>query len=61
MLFSHIGCTYCDIKVNIMQNKRRFRPDPKTKLMDQVKKVLRYHYYAYRTEVSYCQWILRSG
>ncbi|WDN90869.1 hypothetical protein BuS5_03840 [Desulfosarcina sp. BuS5] len=43
----------------MMQNKRRFRPDPKAKLMDQVKEVLRYHHYAYRTEVTYCQWIVR--
>ncbi|MFO7568873.1 MAG: integron integrase [Smithellaceae bacterium] len=27
--------------------------------MDQVKEVLRYHHYAYRTEQTYCQWILR--
>jgi len=27
--------------------------------MDQVREVLRYHHYAYRTETSYCQWILR--
>ena len=27
--------------------------------MDQVREVLRYHHYAYRTEQAYCQWILR--
>jgi len=27
--------------------------------MDQVCEVLRYHHYAYRTEQTYCQWILR--
>lgn len=27
--------------------------------MDQVREVLRYHHYAYRTETTYCQWILR--
>ncbi|MDA8161518.1 MAG: integron integrase [Desulfobacteraceae bacterium] len=27
--------------------------------MDQVREVLRYYHYAYRTEQSYCQWILR--
>jgi len=42
-----------------MQNKYKFRPDLKAKLMDQVKEILRYHHYAYRTEVTYCQWILR--
>ncbi len=38
---------------------KKFRPNPDSRLMDQVKEVLRYHHYAYRTEVSYCQWILR--
>lgn len=27
--------------------------------MDQVKEVLRYHHYAYRTEQTYCNWIVR--
>ncbi|MFH0781177.1 MAG: site-specific integrase [Pseudomonadota bacterium] len=27
--------------------------------MDQVREVFRYHHYAYRTEQTYCQWILR--
>ena len=27
--------------------------------MDQVREVLRYHHYAYHTEQTYCQWILR--
>ncbi|MDY0221529.1 MAG: phage integrase N-terminal SAM-like domain-containing protein [Desulfobacterium sp.] len=27
--------------------------------MDQVREVLRYHHYAYRTEQTYCQWMLR--
>ena len=40
-------------------NSRIFRPDPKLKLMDQVRQVLRYHHYAYRTEQSYCDWIIR--
>jgi integron integrase len=42
-----------------MEKKPRFRPNPKLKLMDQVREVLRYHHYAFRTEKSYCQWILR--
>jgi hypothetical protein len=40
-------------------NKLKFRPDPQLKLMDQMRQVLRYHHYAYRTEHSYCDWILR--
>ncbi len=39
--------------------KSKFHPNPKLKLMDQVREVLRYHHYSYRTEQTYCQWILR--
>ncbi len=42
-----------------MENERKFRPDPGIKLMDQVRQVLRYHHYAYRTENTYCDWIVR--
>ena len=42
-----------------MVNKKKFVPDPNLKLMEQVRQVLRYHHYAYRTEKSYCDWILR--
>ncbi len=42
-----------------IENKPKFHPNPKLKLMDQVREVLRYHHYAYRTEQTYCQWILR--
>jgi integron integrase len=41
-----------------MEDKHKFRPNPSLKLMNQVREVLRYHHYAYRTETSYCQWIL---
>src|ERR671915_2109016 len=41
------------------KNKLKFRPNPGLKLMDQVRDVFRYHHYAYRTEQTYCQWILR--
>ncbi len=37
-----------------MEEKRKFHPNPDLKLMDQVKEVLRYHHYAYRTEQTYC-------
>jgi hypothetical protein len=39
-----------------MKGKQKFGPDPKLKLMDQVKQVLRYHHYSYRTEKTYCSW-----
>jgi len=42
-----------------MENPPRFRPNPDLKLMEQVREVLRYYSYAYRTEQAYCQWILR--
>jgi len=41
------------------KSKPKFKPDPKLKLMDQVRQVLRYHHYAYRTEQTYCDWIVR--
>ena len=41
-----------------MESKSKFRPNPKSKLMDQVRQVLRYHHYAYRTEQTYCDWIV---
>jgi len=42
-----------------MENIQKFKPNPKNKLMDQVQEVLRYYHYAYRTEMTYCNWILR--
>jgi len=42
-----------------MESQPQFRPDPNLKLMDQLREVLRYHHYAYRTEKTYCQWALR--
>lgn len=39
--------------------RQKFCPNPDLKLMDQVREVLRYYHYAYRTEQTYCQWILR--
>ena len=42
-----------------VDNKPKFHPNQNLKLMDQVREVLRYHHYAYRTEQTYCQWILR--
>ena len=42
-----------------MESKPKFRPNPKLKLMDQVREVMRNYHYAYRTEQIYCQWILR--
>jgi hypothetical protein len=34
-------------------------PNPKLKLMDQVREVLRLKHYAIRTETAYCDWIRR--
>ena len=42
-----------------MEIKKKFKPDPNLKLMDQVCQVLRYYHYAYRTEQTYCDWIVR--
>lgn len=40
-----------------MEDKPKFRPNPKLKLLDQVREVPRYYHYAYRTEHNCCQWI----
>jgi integrase len=42
-----------------MESKKKFKPDTNLKLMDQVREVLRYYHYAYRTEQTYCEWIKR--
>lgn len=42
-----------------MEIKKKFKPDPWLRLMDQAQQVLRYHHYAYRTERAYCDWIVR--
>ena len=41
------------------KNTPTFRPNPRLRLMDQVREVLRYYHYAYRTEQAYSHWILR--
>ena len=41
------------------KNKPIFKPDPKLKLMDQVRQVLRYHRYACRSDQACCDWIVR--
>ena len=43
--------------VDSMENSKKSRPDPKLRLMDQVRQVLRYHHYAYRIERTYCDWV----
>ena len=47
------------VSMVIMEVNKRFKPDPNLKLMDQARQVLRYHHYAYRTEQTYCDWIVR--
>ena len=36
-----------------------FKPNPDLKLIEQVRQVMRYHHYQYRTEQTYCDWITR--
>ncbi len=42
-----------------MGNMPTFRPQSDLKLLDQVRQVLRYYHYAYKTEKAYIQWIVR--
>ena len=41
-----------------METKPKFKPNPDLRLIDQVRQVLRYHHYSYRTEQAYCDWIM---
>lgn len=50
---------YCLYQIDRMENLPKFRPNPRSRLMDQVREVLRYHHYSYRTEKTYCDWIVR--
>jgi len=36
-----------------MKIKIKFKPNPEDRLMDQVREVLRYYHYSYKTEQSY--------
>ena len=38
-------------------NQAEIQTGSESKLMDQVREVLRYHHYAYRAEKTYCDWI----
>ncbi len=42
-----------------MEKEAKFTPNRDLKLLDQVRETLRYYHYAFSTEKSYCQWILR--
>ncbi len=42
-----------------MENKPKFKPNPDLRLMNQVRQVSRYQHYSYRTEQTYCDWIMR--
>lgn len=42
-----------------MKTKHNFTPDPRLKLMDHVRQVLRYHHYAITAERTYYKWTLR--
>jgi hypothetical protein len=35
-------------------DNNKFRPDPTLRLMDQMRQMMRYNHYAYRTEQTYC-------
>lgn len=42
-----------------MDNHSTFLPNPNAKLHDQIREVMRFHHYSYRTEKTYIQWIYR--
>lgn len=42
-----------------MEKKEKFTPNRDLKLLEQVRETLRYYHYAFSTEKTYCQWIVR--
>jgi site-specific recombinase XerD len=46
------------VTLQLTQIKAKYRPKA-ARLMDQVREVLRYHHYAYRTEQAYLKWIVQ--
>lgn len=40
-------------------SRAQFIPNPKSRLFDQVREVLRFHHYSFRTEKTYAHWIRR--
>jgi len=50
---------FLSVQYETMEVNQNFEPDPSLKLMDQVRQVLRYYHYAYRTEETYCRWIVQ--
>lgn len=46
-------------KIVIMSKNNIFKPNTDLKLIEQVRQVMRYHHYKYRTEQTYCDWIIR--
>jgi len=54
-MYIYIACK----SMKIMKPDKKFKPDLKLKLKDQARQVLCYHHYSYRTEKTYCDWILR--
>jgi hypothetical protein len=47
------------IPVPLVGRRDLITPNPKLKLLDQVREVLRLKHYSIRTETSYCEWIRR--
>lgn len=58
-LYLAISSTYSHVEQYHMENKPKSIPNPESKLMDQVREILRYYHYARFTENTYCQWVLR--
>ena len=47
------------MKKRSRENRPILVPNPKGKLFDQIREVMRFHHYSIRTEKTYCQWIRR--
>ena len=46
-------------RIATMDIKNKFKPNPDLKIIEQVREVMRFHHYKYRTEQTYCDWIVQ--
>jgi integron integrase len=58
-LFRQPPARILEMKKASKENKALLVPNPSAKLFDQLREVMRFHHYSYRTEKTYAQWIRR--
>jgi hypothetical protein len=58
-IFREEGGLVLEMKKASRENGSRLVPNPKARLFDQIREVMRFRHYSYRTEQTYSQWIRR--